>query len=57
MTILYEVFTIKVDEDYQYQYFVPVEYFNNREMAIDYCKRGNMYNNDTEFYWKELYID
>ena len=56
MTILYEVFTIETNEEFQYQDFIPIIYFNNKEEAIAYCIQGNL-NGHTEFYWREIVID
>ena len=59
MTIMYEVFTINIvyiNEKFQYQDFIPLRYFNDREEAIEYCKQGNQ-NGHTKYYWREIIID
>lgn len=56
MTILYEVFTIEVNKEFQYQDIIPITYFNNKEEAIEYCFQGSL-NGHTEFYWREIIID
>lgn len=66
MTILYEVFTIEFNEEFQYQDFIPLKYFNNKEEAIEYCRLGNQngyisdkdtQNGHIEFYWREIIVD
>ena len=56
MTILYEVFTIEVNKEFQYQDIIPITYFNNKEEAIEYCFQGSL-NGHTEFYWREIIVD
>lgn len=58
MTILYEVFTIEFNDEFQYQDFIPIYYFNNKEEAIEYCIQGNQNNyNKYKYYWREIIID